>query len=212
MDGFLPFWLLGPALGALTVGYWLAVRRPLGVSGVVARFTRVKEERAYDAGVAQMQAGSAALEAAMAAATAEMFGLAPEAVLAEPAAPAPESEASAATAGRECAPPPPLSAHLVFLLGLAGGGLLTALWRGQLGRLGAGLDASFAAAVATGPRGLLALVGGGLLVGFGACASGGCSAGHGLTGCGRLMPGSLLATAVFFSAAVACSLLLGGVA
>jgi len=208
MSAFLPFWLLGPALGALTVGYWLAVRRPLGVSGVLARFTRVDEERAFDRGVAQMQAGSAALEAAMAAATAEMFGLAPEAILAEPSA----EIAITTPSGRDCAPPPPLSAHLVFLLGLAGGGLLVALWRGQPWHAGAGLDAAFAAAVAQGPLGLLALVGGGLLLGFGASASGGCSAGHGLTGCGRLMPGSLLATAVFFSAAVACSLLLRGAA
>jgi uncharacterized protein len=209
MSAFWPFWLLGPALGALTVGHWLAVRRPLGVSGVLARFTRLKEEAAVDRGNAQLQSNAAALEAALEQATAEMFGALPrqDGAAAAPAAP---DDAPATPEGRAAAPLPPLSAHLVFLLGLAGGGFLMALLRGQLGRPGVALDAAFAATVAGGPLGLLALAGGGLLVGFGAAASGGCSAGHGLTGCGRLMPGSLLATLVFCAAGVACALLLRG--
>jgi hypothetical protein len=49
---------------------------------------------------------------------------------------------------------------------------------------------------------------GGLLVGFGTRLAGGCSSGHGLSGCGRLRPVSLVATAVFFGTAVLVSFLL----
>jgi hypothetical protein len=59
------------------------------------------------------------------------------------------------------------------------------------------------------PGALFALAGGGALVGFGTAACGGRGAGHGLTGCARLSPASLVATASFFAAAVATSLLLG---
>jgi uncharacterized membrane protein YedE/YeeE len=52
------------------------------------------------------------------------------------------------------------------------------------------------------------LFGGGMLVGFGTRLAGGCSSGHGLSGCGRLRPVSLLATAVFFGTAVLVSFLL----
>jgi uncharacterized membrane protein YedE/YeeE len=49
---------------------------------------------------------------------------------------------------------------------------------------------------------------GGVLVGFGTRLAGGCSSGHGLSGCGRLRPVSIVATAVFFGTAVGVSFLL----
>jgi uncharacterized membrane protein YedE/YeeE len=49
---------------------------------------------------------------------------------------------------------------------------------------------------------------GGILVGFGTRLAGGCSSGHGLSGCGRLQPVSIVATAVFFGTAVLVSFLL----
>ncbi len=56
-----------------------------------------------------------------------------------------------------------------------------------------------------------ALAVGGLLVGIGTSVSGGCSTGHGLSGCSRLQPAGVAATATFFATAVAASLLLDGV-
>ncbi|NJC74364.1 YeeE/YedE family protein, partial [Planosporangium thailandense] len=53
-----------------------------------------------------------------------------------------------------------------------------------------------------------ALFVGGVLVGFGTRLAGGCSSGHGLNGCGRLQPVSLVATAVFFGTGVLVSFLL----
>jgi hypothetical protein len=85
------------------------------------------------------------------------------------------------------------------------GGALAALLRGTWG---AGLGEAFARHVTPGPAGLAALAGGGVLVGFGTAMCGGCSAGHGLTGTGRLMPGSLVSTGAFFAAAVAVAVAL----
>jgi hypothetical protein len=196
-----PCWLVAPALGALTVGYWIVTRRPLGVSGVLARFSRVREEVAFDRGNEVLAAETAALEAAMAAATAEAFG---DAGAPDPGAAPPPTDTPAPTRGRVCAPTPRLSAHATFLLGIVAGGALAAVGRGTFG-------APLGALPGLGGPGVLAALGlGGLLVGFGASLSGGCSAGHGLTGCGRLMPGSLVSTAAFFAAAVGVSLLLAG--
>lgn len=60
------------------------------------------------------------------------------------------------------------------------------------------------------PPGLLvgALLGGGVLIGFGARWMGACTSGHGLSGCSTRSPGSLVATAIFFATAVGVTLLL----
>jgi uncharacterized membrane protein YedE/YeeE len=119
---------------------------------------------------------------------------------------APTTEIFEAPAGRACAPTPALGEHAVFLASLVAGGLIASLLRGSFG---AGMGESFAR-FAPGPAGLAALTGGGLLVGFGTALCGGCTAGHGLTGCGRLMPGSLVSTALFFGSAVGVSFLIAG--
>ena len=212
-----PWWLTALALGGITVGYWLAMRRPLGVSGVLSRFTRVGEELQFDRGVAAVsQADQSELEAAMLAMTLEAFGDVKAAPVAAPVADddakpprhAMEPAVRPAAGGRTCAPVPSLGSHLTFLLMLVAGGALAALLRGGWG-WSDGLGDAFARHVAAGPGGLAVLAGGGMLVGFGTAMCGGCSAGHGLTGTGRLMPGSLVSTAFFFAAAVAVALLLG---
>jgi hypothetical protein len=218
MTSFWPAWATAPALGAITVGYWILLRRPLGVSGVLARFSRLREEAAVDRGFETMQADPKELEALLAAMTAEQFGAPGDGAAELPAPPsqslsdaameAPAPAAATTPEGRTCAPTPSLGAHAVFLVAIVAGGLLASLLRGTFAP-GAGMGASFEQLVAPGPAGLAALAGGGLLVGFGTALCGGCTAGHGLTGCGRLMPGSLVSTAIFFGAAVGASLLLG---
>lgn len=49
---------------------------------------------------------------------------------------------------------------------------------------------------------------GGILVGFGTRWSGGCTSGHGLSGCGRLQVPSLVATGTFFGVAILTSFLM----
>lgn len=208
---FWPAWIVALALAALAVGYWVVLRRPLGVSGVLARFARLGEELERDRAAAALREERAALAAARAAARARAPGAPPgpddeETITAEwPLLP---PDLAATAAGRTCAPTPPVSIHATFLVSVAAGGLVASLARGSFG---AGLWSPHGGDV-VGARSVLALCAGGVLVGFGAALCGGCTAGHGLTGSGRLMPGSLLATAMLLGAAMVTALLLRSVA
>jgi hypothetical protein len=217
MTGYWPWWLTAAALGGITVGYWIAVRRPLGVSGVLARFTRVREELDFDRGVAVVtDTDQAAIEAQLLAMTLEAFGPLQTATAAAPSALAEASPTAATPApahglmeptgrqaeeGRACAPVPSLGAHFTFLAMLVVGGLVAALLRGPV-ELQCTLGDACTRTVGGGALGLSVLAGGGLMVGFGTAMCGGCSAGHGLTGSARLFPGSLVSTLVFFLSAV----------
>ncbi|HET7559280.1 MAG TPA: YeeE/YedE thiosulfate transporter family protein [Limnochordia bacterium] len=93
-----------------------------------------------------------------------------------------------------------LSWRLWFLGGLAVGALAATLLRGDWhATLTYGVLAQWL------PVGLLVpvLFASGLLMGFGARWSGGCTSGHGLTGCSLRSPGSLAATATFMATGVA---------
>jgi hypothetical protein len=184
-----PWWLGGAALAAIAIGYWLALGKLLGVSGSFAV--------ALDPDTAPEPDG-AALAAAMLAATREEFG---DDAVAD-AAP-PPSGASGLFAPTRLR----WSAQVTLLIAIAVGGALGALSRGAW-HLRADLGPDFARVVGSGWRGWLCLAAGGVLVGFGTQMAGGCTSGHGLCGTSRLRPGSLLATASFFGAAVAVSLLL----
>ena len=88
--------------------------------------------------------------------------------------------------------------RLWFLGGLVGGSALAAAAAGRFGEGGygtLGLALSTPALVA-----VLAIAG--LLVGYGARYAGGCTSGHGITGCSSLSGGSMVTTGVFFSTAV----------
>jgi uncharacterized membrane protein YedE/YeeE len=52
---------------------------------------------------------------------------------------------------------------------------------------------------------------GGFLVGMGTQMAGGCSSGHGLSGCSNFSWSSLLATSIFFSTAVVVALVIKAV-
>lgn len=57
------------------------------------------------------------------------------------------------------------------------------------------------------PALVLVLLAAGCMIGYGARWAGGCTSGHGLSGCSAGSPDSLLATSVFFSVAVASTFL-----
>lgn len=99
--------------------------------------------------------------------------------------------------------------HLTFLVMLAVGGWLASLGHGDL-TLKWDLGPDFTRLFGGGMGGVAVLLVGGMLTGFGTRMSGGCTSGHGLVGCGSLSVPSFLATAAFFGAGVALSLLLEG--
>jgi len=109
----------------------------------------------------------------------------------------------------------PTSRHLVFLGGLALGGLAAAVANGRFAVTALELGPSFARLF--GPSPLVAAMVvtlGGVLVGFGTRLARGCTSGHGLSGVARLERGSVVATIAFFGTGTLVSLaltaLLGG--
>lgn len=193
---FWSFWLSGAMLGALPLIHWLVLRRAFGVSG---RYTalvdalRFRSEEAPDANLDQ-----AALLEALRAQTAQLLG--PDALEDMPSEPAPAQAPVMQTT----------RAHALFLIALALGGALGAALSGSwtiTPDLRSEIFPKVVAALSV-PQPVLLLVGG-ILVGAGTRMAGGCTSGHGLCGVSQLQPGSLLATAAFFGAAVLVSFALG---
>lgn len=204
-----PAWLGAATLALVTVGCCVVARRPLGVSGILGRFVALRAELRAERQRRALDANAAAAEAAMMAETLAAFG--PEAVAALRAAAdqTPPAAAGARAGCTRCTGPearPSLGAHAVFLVAMVLGGALAQLSRG--GWALTGMGASFEALFGRGPGAALALLGGGVLVGLGTALSGGCSTGHGLSGCSRLQPAGVAATATFVGTAVLVSLAL----
>jgi hypothetical protein len=196
-----PWWFAGPALGGLVIAMWVLERRSLGVSGIIAQVIK-KESQEDKAFRSKAENDKDALEEAMMRATLEEFG--EEAVAAFAAEMADEEEEEAQPNLRAALP---LSTHATFLLMLVAGGAVGALVSGGL-EIRSTLGATHQALTGGGVLSMVALVIGGIFVGFGTRMSGGCTSGHGLSGCSRMQPASLLATASFFGTAVAVSFLL----
>ncbi|MFE1324321.1 YeeE/YedE family protein [Streptomyces sp. NPDC058735] len=216
MSGYWPWWAGAAALALITVNYTLSTERSFGVSSAWDRVLHWRRERRLE----QMDeefTDERALADALAAATAEHFGTGPTAA-ATAAPPAPHGSAGSLDGYPEPAEredtseaspgPAPLVTQAALLLSIFFGGLIAAVTSGRF-HLSLDMGPGFENVVTADPiTMIIVLFAGGVLVGFGTRLAGGCSSGHGLNGCGRLRPVSLVATAVFFGTAVAVSFLL----
>lgn len=205
---YLPFWQGGLALAAVPVLHWLFLRRALAVSGrITALVDRVRSGPPHgdhgdhgDGGAAAMT--DAELLEAIRRETEAQFG---EAAV-EPVAGEATTVVLPQPRARE-----PWSTHALFFAGIVLGGLGVSLASGTFSLSSTLRGELFSQLLGGSPATrLLALSLGGALVGFGTRMAGGCTSGHGLCGVSQLQPGSLLATASFFGAAVLTSLLLAG--
>ncbi|MFN0029962.1 MAG: YeeE/YedE thiosulfate transporter family protein [Acidimicrobiales bacterium] len=226
MSGYWPWWMGALGLGGVTVGYYVALGRTIGISGAWERVLHWREERATEALDASMD--DVDFEAALEAATLQAFAvqtagaatLSDASARAWPPSPteppahvhAPAGEAAPAvsppTGSRSAVTTPtPVAAHATLLLFVLLGGFLAAVVSGRF-ELRGDMGPAFADLVVSGNGMWPVLFVGGVLVGFGTRLAGGCSSGHGLSGCSRFQPASIVATAVFFGTAVAVSTLL----
>lgn len=187
----LPFWLGGFLLAVPTVAYFAVFRRSMGVSGALGRLLHprraIEEDRRED----DME-DEAELLRALEEATRSEFGETAIGVAEPTEAPARRTR------------PPRLTETLAFLAAfLVGAG---AVARFVSVPRGLRIDPAMVEANGSVVGAWSALLGGSLLVGFGARLSAGCTSGHGLSGCARRSPTSLVATAIFFGVAVATAL------
>lgn len=199
MSNYWPWWAGAIGLALVTIAYSLTTDRSFGVSGAWDRVLHWRTERGLERSRAQDEVDQRALVEALAAHAPGDTRVGPPAPRHGPAAHRPAER-----------PPRPASlvSQVALLVSILVGGYVAAAVSGRFEvRLDMGAD--FSELVTDNPVtmvGVLFL--GGLLVGFGTRLAGGCSSGHGLHGCGRLYPASLVATAVFFGTAVAVSFLL----
>lgn len=199
LDDYWPWWLGAAFFGAFVVTLWKLEGRLLGVSGsfsAAVEMTRAEEEAARRLDAADPQAIDDALMRATLAAFGEAEVDKYQQAKPDPSAVAPRT-------------PLPRSVHITFLAMLAVGGLIGALAQGSWSvhwDLGPVHESLFG-----GSSSLFVLLGGGILVGLGTRMAGGCTSGHGLCGCARLIPASLASTAAFFGTGVAVSFLLEAV-
>ncbi|GII22609.1 YeeE/YedE thiosulfate transporter family protein [Planosporangium mesophilum] len=214
MIDYWPWWAGAAGLALVTINYTVTTDRSLGVSSAWDRVLHWRSERRVERINARVTDDRVLVEA-LAAATAEQFG-------GRPPAPAPRHAAPAdpQALGLDTSPtadtnnpfanllPAPLVSQAALLLSIFVGGWIAAVTAGRF-HLRLDMGDGFRQIVTDKPIHMVAtLFVGGILVGFGTRLAGGCSSGHGLSGCGRLQPVSLLATAVFFGTAVVVSFLL----
>jgi uncharacterized membrane protein YedE/YeeE len=195
MSTYWPWWAGAIGLALVTIGYSVATDRSFGVSGAWDRVLHWRGERELQRRRSLDEAQQRSLVDAIAALS--------------PADPGPRH-------GRTESPPPvqrpPRPASLVsqaaLLAAILVGGFVAAVTSGRF-QVRLDMGSGFSELVTDNPLVMVVVLFlGGLLVGFGTRLAGGCSSGHGLHGCGRLYPASLLATAVFFGTAVVMSFLL----
>jgi uncharacterized membrane protein YedE/YeeE len=212
---FWPWWLSAAALAAIAVGFFVALRRTMGVSGSLARVAHVRDELAIAPESRELDSDPAAIEAALMAATIEAFGDSCEAILSSAEIAPPETRAESHVSRDLRSPLPgrlPWTAHAAFLAMIPLGAMLASIVRGTF-RVQFDLGPEFTRMVTqSGPHTAIILLLAGVLVGFGTRMAGGCTSGHGLIGCARLHRGSLLATACFFGAGIAVSFFIAAVA
>ncbi len=205
MTEYWPWWLGALGLGGVSILYLLLIGRLLGVSGSWAKVVAWKENREQQKAAETLVEDTEAMENAFMAETLAEFG--EEAIKEVQAGDSTDAGTEAVADVTELESTTPWTAHLVFLLSMFVGAFLVAWFNGQF-HLRLDLSDTHTRIFGSLWEVWLALLFGGMMVGFGTQMAGGCTSGHGLSGCARLLPASLLATAVFMASAIFLSLLM----
>lgn len=190
---FWPFWLGAIALASVALGCLVLLRRPMGVSGNLAQ---ALDPGARAAELEERTLTQEELRFALEQATRDAFADAEIREAMNAARPAKSQPALGAPLG--------WSVNVLFLIGIVLGAAVSGIF---LGGASATIDVgpTYRALLGDGPRAWVMLFAGGTLVGFGTRMAAGCTSGHGLVGCGRFRPGSLVATACFFGVGIVLS-------
>ncbi len=204
-SAYWPWWLGGLALASVTIGFLLLLRRKFGVSSgytrLVSTLENPEDEQASQAMAAM---DPAVLEALLLAATAEATGRTVEELEAEDRA---RTDADALVVAPEVPQHVPTTAYAMMFGGIVIGACIAVVSHGGFVLRG-DLGPDYAALFGTSWLSYLPLVIGGICVGAGTRMGGGCTSGHGLTGCSRFQVPSLVNTTLFFGTGVVVSLVL----
>ncbi len=202
MIEYWPWWIGALGLAGVCFAYFLLVGRLLGVSGSWAKVVGWRENRMLEQINDEVAENQDEMSDALMAETLAQFGEAAVEELKSDSAPA-----AAKVDIDDLESSTPWTAHLTFLLCMFIGAFGMAFFTGTF-ELRYELSPVHTRIFGDTWEVWVALLFGGMMVGFGTQMAGGCSSGHGLSGCARLIPASLLATAVFLVSAVFLSMLM----
>ena len=204
MIEYWPWWIGALGLAGVCLAYLLLVGRLLGVSGSWAKVVGWRENRLLRQANQDFAANQDEMSDALMAETLAQFG---DEALQEFQTEASPVKGASSVDIDNLESSTPWTAHLTFLLCMFVGAFVTAYLFGQF-ELRFELSPMHSRIFGDTWEVWLALLFGGMMVGFGTQMAGGCSSGHGLSGCARLIPASLLATLVFMVSAVFLSMLM----
>ncbi|NOZ38122.1 MAG: YeeE/YedE family protein [Gammaproteobacteria bacterium] len=197
-----PWWLGAIGLAAVSVLNFLLLGRLLGVSGSWAKVVGWRDNQERSAELKSLAENKSGMDDALLAETLAEFG---EASLQELGNESDtEISSSPVITGEQHTP---WTVHFVFLFFMFIGGLLAALMSGNF-KLELTLSPIHSQIFGADWEVWLALLSGGVMVGFGTQMAGGCTSGHGLSGCARLIPASLVATVTFMLSAMLLSFMM----
>lgn len=195
-----PWWTGAIALGLVTIIYGFLTGKPLGVSGSWMRIANWRDDRQLKESARQMDAMGSSLQDELMAMTLAEFG---ESAMGQTSDPSSKVQPPV-TAKSDFTP---WTVHLVFLVCTFIGSLLVAIYYGKF-QLSFELSTVHTAIFGNSTEVWLSLLFGGMMVGFGTQMAGGCTSGHGLSGCSQFVPASLTSTFIFFGSAVVLSILM----
>lgn len=204
MIEYWPWWLGALGLWGVCCANFILLGRLLGVSGSWAKVVGWRESRKLEKASQHLVQNQDEISSALMAETLAEFG--------EDALQEFQSKPEAALETKKVAldnleSSTPWMVHLTFLICMFVGAIATASLTGQF-ELRYELSPVHSQIFGEPWEVWLALLFGGMMVGFGTQMAGGCSSGHGLSGCARLIPASLLATMVFMVSAIFLSMLM----
>lgn len=200
------WWIGGVALGLFAVVFSLLTGKPLGVSGSWLSIARRKDDAVLKASAAVLDKDQDEVKDELMAMTMAEFGE----DIAEEAPQRREGEADAVISDTPKLKQDytPWTVHVLFLVTMFIGSYIAMIttngdfsWSLELSPLHNKIFENDGEA-------WIALLFGGMMVGFGTQMAGGCTSGHGLSGSAQLIPASLLSTAIFFGSATLLTIIM----
>ena len=208
MIEYWPWWLGALGLSGFCILYFVLMGNLLGVSGSWGKVVNWRKEKVLDDEASKFDNDASGMTDAFMAETLAEFGELAESESTQ--VKDNEDPQTSQTLSKETSlSRTSWSAHLVFLLSMTVGGFLAAIISGNF-KLDLSLSQIHSEIFGSNIEVWLSLLFGGMMVGFGTQMAGGCTSGHGLSGCSRLLPASLISTCVFMGSAIFLSLLMEG--
>jgi len=199
------WWIGALALGLFSVAFSLLTGKPLGVSGSWLSIARRKDDAILKASAEALDGDQEQVKDDLMAMTMAEFG--EDALADNPQRRDGESNAEVTNEVKLKQDYTPWTVHVFFLVTMFLGSYIASITTGEYS-LSIELSALHAKIFENTGEAWLALLFGGMMVGFGTQMAGGCTSGHGLSGCAQLIPASMLSTVVFFGSATALTLLM----